>query len=71
MIWSKGAAYNMGFGNALVDWRRFLKSGGCLSVTELVWLRSDPPAPVSRFFEKEYPDITDVEAILRIIRNSV
>ena len=42
MIWSEGAAYNMGFENALVDWRRFLKSGGCLAATQLVWLPSDP-----------------------------
>ena len=52
MIWSEGAAYNMGFENALVGWRRFLKSGGCLAVTKLVWLPSDPLAHVSRFFEK-------------------
>ncbi len=70
LIWSEGAAYNMGFENALVDWRRFLKSGGCLAVTELVWLRHDPPAPVFGFFENEYPAMTTVENNLETIRNS-
>jgi hypothetical protein len=48
----------MGFKNALVDWKRFLKPGGCIAVTELVWLRPDPPTAVAEFFGKGYPAMT-------------
>lgn len=67
LIWAEGAAYNMGFGNALVDWKRFLKSGGYIGVTELVWLRPDPPPAAAEFFDREYPAMSYVENILMSI----
>jgi len=68
LIWSEGASYIMGFEKALDVWKRFLKPGGCIAVTELVWLKSDPPAEVAEFFGNEYPAMTDVETILIIIQ---
>jgi ubiquinone/menaquinone biosynthesis C-methylase UbiE len=68
LIWAEGAAYIMGFEQALVAWRRWLKSGGCLAVSELVWLRSDPPAEVAEFFAREYPTMTDVETRVAALR---
>ncbi len=70
LIWSEGAAYIMGFAKALVAWKRFLRSGGCLAVSELVWLRPDPPPEVAAFFGREYPAMTDVETIVATIRAS-
>ena len=37
-IWSEGAVYNMGFAAGIKAWRRFLKPGGILAVSELTWL---------------------------------
>lgn len=68
LIWAEGAAYIMGFEKALVAWKRFLKPGGCIAVTELVWLRRDPPAGAAKFFGNEYPAMTDVGTILTTIR---
>ena len=68
LIWAEGAAYIMGIENALTDWRRLLKPGGCIAVTELVWLQPDPPAAVAQFFGNEYPAMTYVQAILMTIR---
>jgi ubiquinone/menaquinone biosynthesis C-methylase UbiE len=45
-IWSEGAIYNMGFENGVRQWRRFLKPGGILAVSELTWLTE--PHRVSR-----------------------
>ena len=70
LIWSEGAAYIMGFEKALVAWKRFLKSGGCIAVSELVWLRPDPPTEVAEFFGREYPAMTDVETLVVTIRAS-
>jgi ubiquinone/menaquinone biosynthesis C-methylase UbiE len=49
-IWSEGAAYIMGFRNALAAWWQFLKSDGVIAVTELVWLQPGPPAEAAAFF---------------------
>ena len=68
LIWSEGAAYIMGFEKALADWKQWLKSGGCLAVSELVWLRPDPPVEVAEFFGLEYPAMTDAETIVATMR---
>lgn len=62
LIWSEGAAYIMGFEAALATWRPLLRAGGCLAVSELVWLVPDPPAEAAAFFGAEYPAMTDAEA---------
>ena len=63
LIWSEGAAYIMGVANALAAWREFLKPGGFIVVSELVWLRHVPPAEAAAFFADEYPAMTDAEAV--------
>ncbi|OGD26299.1 MAG: hypothetical protein A2Y56_13385 [Candidatus Aminicenantes bacterium RBG_13_63_10] len=63
MIWSEGAAYQMGFADALRSWRKLLKPRGWLAVTEAVWLKPGAPEQVRRCWE-EYPDIKDIPAVL-------
>ena len=55
IIWSEGALYFMGFQNGLRRCHQLLKSDGFLAVTEIVYLVSNPPTPLIRYFEKEYP----------------
>jgi SAM-dependent methyltransferase len=66
LVWSEGAAYIMGFANAVAEWRQLLRPGGCLAVSELVWLTPDPPAEVADFFGQEYPAMADIETNLAI-----
>ncbi|ETX06145.1 MAG: hypothetical protein ETSY2_18880 [Candidatus Entotheonella gemina] len=68
LVWAEGTAYIMGFEKALAAWKHWLKSGGCLAVSELVWLQPDPPGEVAEFFGREYPAMTDVETIVATIR---
>ncbi len=42
VIWSEGAIYNMGFENGINDWKRFLKPGGWLVVSEITWTTNLP-----------------------------
>lgn len=67
VIWSEGALYFMGFGNGLRTCRPLLKDGGYVAVTEAVYLKADPPEAVVRFWEDEYPDISDVEDRIELI----
>ena len=70
LIWSEGAAYIMGFEKALSRWKAFLVKHGYLAVTELTWIRHDPPGEVKRYFDKEYPVMQDIESNLEIIRRT-
>jgi SAM-dependent methyltransferase len=52
-IWSEGAIYNLGFGEGISAWRRFLKPGGILAVSDLTWLTRDRPAELTDYWRDE------------------
>ena len=60
LIWSEGAIYNIGFEHGLTEWRKYLKPGGHVAVSELTWFRDDPPSELAAFWESEYPDMDTV-----------
>ncbi|MBE0480498.1 MAG: class I SAM-dependent methyltransferase, partial [Dehalococcoidia bacterium] len=70
LVWSEGAAYIMGFQNALHSWKRLLKKPGCLVVSEIAWLRDNPPEEVREYFAAEYPAMRDIESNLDLIRGA-
>jgi ubiquinone/menaquinone biosynthesis C-methylase UbiE len=56
-IWSEGAIYNIGFERGIREWRRFLKPGGVLAVSEITWLTDRRPAELEAFWQDAYPEI--------------
>lgn len=60
LLWSEGAAYNIGFANALATWAPAIVPGGFAVVSELSWLKDQPPAAVAEFFRTGYPDMQSV-----------
>ena len=69
IIWSEGAIYIMGFREGLENWKRFLKPGGYLVVTEASWLIDNPPEEILKFWEVEYPGMKRIDQNLEIVRN--
>jgi SAM-dependent methyltransferase len=67
LIWSEGAAYILGFGEAFERWKYPLRLRGYMAVTELTWLTDDPPAGAAEFFAAEYPEMTDIATNLTTI----
>ena len=61
LLWSEGAAYNIGFSSALGIWRPALVAGGLAVISELSWLNKQVPETVSEFFRLAYPDMRSVE----------
>ena len=57
VIWSEGAIYNMGFENGIRRWRKFLKPGGILAVSEITWLSESRPDEIESYWNKHYPEI--------------
>ena len=59
LIWCEGAAYIMGVDKALEYWRQFLRPGGCLVISDAVWLsakvRESAPEDVKAFWVEGYP----------------
>jgi serine/threonine-protein kinase HipA len=60
LIWSEGAIYLIGFAEGLRRFRRWLKSGGLVVVTEASWFTDDPPAEAKAFWDEAYPAITTI-----------
>ncbi len=67
VVWSEGALFIMGFREGLAACGALLPPGGGLAVSELAWLRSDPPADCRRFWAEEYPAMTSIAANLATI----
>jgi ubiquinone/menaquinone biosynthesis C-methylase UbiE len=66
-IWSEGAIYSMGFAAGIRSWRRFLKPGGILALSELTWLTTRRPAEIEAHWHREYPEVATASAKLAIL----
>ena len=60
LLWSEGAAYNLGFPAALAHWAAAIRPGGLAVISELSWLHDRIPPTVVQFFATEYPDMRSV-----------
>jgi ubiquinone/menaquinone biosynthesis C-methylase UbiE len=66
ILWSEGAIYIIGFEKGLTEWKRLLKPGGVLAVTEISWLKDDIPENVRGFWNEEYPAMQTVAGNLEL-----
>jgi len=60
LLWAEGAAYNIGFTNALTTWAKAIRPNGFAVVSELCWLHEQIPDAVAEFFRSGYPDMQSV-----------
>ncbi|ACB52791.1 unknown [Crocosphaera subtropica ATCC 51142] len=57
ILWSEGAIYNIGFERGVKDWKRYLKMGGLLVVSEITWITRSRPSELQKYWDNEYPEI--------------
>lgn len=57
LIWSEGAIYNIGFEKGMNEWRKFLKPGGYVAVSEASWFTKERPDEIHQFWMDAYPEI--------------
>jgi len=67
VIWSEGAAYNIGFERGISCWKRFLRPGGMMIISEITWLSSARPLDLQAHWEKEYPEIDTASSKIGIL----
>lgn len=70
VIWSEGAIYNIGFEKGVKDWKRFLKPGGLLVVSEITWITDTRPPELEKHWVNEYPEIDTASAKINILENN-
>lgn len=69
IIWSEGAIFVIGFDKGLREWKRLLKPGGYMAVTEAAWLKPNPPIELFDFWNRVYPAIRSVDHNLKAIED--
>lgn len=70
LLWSEGAAYNIGFANALTIWAAAVKPGGFAVVSELSWLREQAPETAREFFASGYPEMQSVDDNIAVAKRA-
>lgn len=70
IIWSEGAIYNIGYTQGVAEWKRFLKAGGLLVVSEITWLTDSRPAELQQHWDGEYSEVDVASAKIRILEKS-
>jgi ubiquinone/menaquinone biosynthesis C-methylase UbiE len=70
VIWSEGAIYNIGFEKGVRDWKRFLKTGGLLIVSEITWLTATRPPELQEHWGNEYPEIDTASSKISILEKN-
>lgn len=69
VIWSEGAIYNIGFEKGLTEWRKYLKTGGYIAVSEISWLTGSRPKEIEEYWTNAYSEIDTIDAKLSVIKN--
>ncbi len=70
VVWSEGAVYNMGFTAGVAAWKRLLRPGGVMVISEITWLTSTRPAEIDEHWRAEYPEIDTAAAKISILEEN-
>ena len=70
LIWSEGAIYNIGFERGLKEWRKFLKKGAYIAVSEASWFTSKRPYEIEKFWHDAYPEIDTIPNKVMQLQNA-
>jgi cyclopropane fatty-acyl-phospholipid synthase-like methyltransferase len=68
-IWAEGSLFIMGFKNGFEHWKKAIKPGGWMVVSDLAWLTENPPKEVKEYFDSIYPMKT-IEENVKIIKET-
>lgn len=61
VIWSEGAIHNVGFYKGISYLKKFLKPGGKIVVSDLTWIKDNPPDEVFWYWKENYPDMKGIQ----------
>lgn len=70
IIWAEGCSFIMGFKNAVRYWKKFLKPGGYMMISDLFWFTESPSTEAREFFTEIDPSMMIEDKGFEIIRNA-
>ena len=70
IIWSEGAIYIIGFKRGVHEWKKYLKTGGYLAVSEITWTTNSRPKEIEEYWNKEYPEIDTASNKIKILEEN-
>ncbi len=70
LLWSEGAAYAIGFANALKSWRPLLAPGGVAVISEMCYFDDAVPETLAEAMQEIYPDIKTESANQSLIQQA-
>lgn len=70
IIWSEGAIYNIGFEAGVKAWKKYLRTGGYLCVSEITWITDSRPGELEEFWKHEYPEVDTASAKIKLLENN-
>ncbi len=70
VIWSEGAIYIYGFEKGVTAWRKFIKPGGYLAVSEISWLTNLRPKAIEQYWAEEYAEIDTVSNKTKVLEEN-
>lgn len=62
VIWSEGSIFIIGFSHGLQSWRRLLKPGGYMVISEFCWFKDNPPKELIETHIDGCPEAQNVAA---------
>jgi SAM-dependent methyltransferase len=70
LIWCEGAIYNIGFERGLNEWRKFLKTGGYIAVSESSWFTEKHPAEIENYCMPHFPEMDTISGKVALIQKA-
>lgn len=70
LIWSEGAIYNIGFERGLNEWRKYLKTGGYIAVTDSTWFTVKRPVEIEKYCMPHFPEIETISNKVALIEKA-
>lgn len=70
IIWAEGCSSIIGIENAILYWKKFLKQGGYIMISDIFWFTEKPSDEAREFFAEFHPAMMIEEKGCEIIRNA-
>lgn len=68
LLWSEGAIAHIGWSSGLRTWKKLMRPGGVMAITDATWFEEDPPLKARRAWEQWYPGMGTEASNLQIAR---
>lgn len=69
LIWSEGAVYLMGFREGIQYWKKYLKPGGLLALSEITWTTAERPAEIENHWQSAYSQIATAAEKIKVLED--